>query len=190
MPDPFEQQTAEMVTIERQRPRRRPPGWLSHVRFIIVCLAIFFGTRTVAPTVAIEGESMSPTLHTGERVILNGVYRLRSPHRGDIVVFHPPYESDTPYIKRVIGLPGEQVEIHDGTVFVDGQPLDEPYLHGVTTSCRAHCSITVPAGAVFVMGDNRPNSSDSRDFGPIRTGEIIGEAVFSVWPLSSVSHLD
>ena len=129
---------------------------------------------------------MSPTLHTGGRILLNGVYRFGTPERGDIVVFKPPAQSGTPYIKRVIGLPGETVEIHDGTVYIDGAPLDEEYLLGVSTSCHTYCALTLAPDSVFVMGDNRPNSSDSRDFGPIRVDSIIGEALFSIWPPGKV----
>jgi signal peptidase I len=169
---------------------RRGPGRLRQtlglIRFLIVCVAVFLAARTVVPTVAIEGESMSPTLHTGGRVVLNGIYRFTSPHRGDIVVFHPPVPAGSPYIKRVIALPGETIEIRDGAVYIDGELLLENYLHGAGTLCRAHCALTVPDDAVFVMGDNRANSSDSRDFGPVAIDSIIGEALFSLWPPGAV----
>jgi signal peptidase I len=153
------------------------------VRFAILCAVIFFGLRAVAPTYAIEGESMSPTFHDGGRVILNGAYRFQTPHRGDIVVFDPPYASSNPYIKRVIALPGERLSIHDGRVYINDVPLDERYLEGVETTCQRapHCDLVIPDDYVYVLGDNRNNSSDSRYFGPIPTGNIVGEVLITIW---------
>jgi signal peptidase I len=167
---------------KKTRPARR---WLSTLRFVLLCLAIWFGIRTVAPSYAIEGESMAPTFHDGGRVILNGAYRFVGPHHGDVVVFHPPYSSDKPYIKRVIALAGEEVDIHDGAVYIDGERLDEPYLDGAVTTCGSmpHCRLVVPDGMVYVLGDNRPHSSDSRVFGPIDEDEIVGEVLFTFWPI-------
>jgi signal peptidase I len=187
--------TAITTELPRLGPPRRPSApsapsalrrVLSTIRLLIICLAVFLAARTVVPTVAIEGESMSPTLHTGGRVVLNGIYRFGTPHRGDIVVFHPPFPAESPYIKRVIALPGETIQIRDGTVFINDEPLREDYLLATATLCRAHCSLTVPEDAVFVMGDNRSNSSDSRDFGPIMIDSILGEALFSLWPPGTV----
>jgi len=110
------------------------------------------------------------------------------PARGDIVVFRLPKDDSTDYIKRVIGLPGETVYIHDGLVYINDKLLDEPYLEGAQTACRPEsdaCSsgpVTVPAGAVFVMGDNRGNSSDSREWDALPLDRIIGKAWLSYWP--------
>jgi len=155
----------------------------STVRFAILCAVLFFSLRAVAPTYAIEGESMSPTFHDGGRVILNGAYRLASPDRGDIIVFDPPYDSTNPYIKRVVALAGERVSIHDGQVYVNDIALIEDYVDGAQTTCvRApHCDLTVPDGHVYVLGDNRNNSSDSRVFGPVSTGNIRGEVLVTIW---------
>lgn len=163
--------------------RRGGSGFWSTVRFGIVCVMLFVGLRSVAPTYAIEGESMSPTFHDGGRVILNGAYRFMSPHHGDIIVFHPPYNSDKPYIKRVVALGGDHVTIHDGVVAVNGVDLDEGYVDGARTSCHygAHCDLTVPEGYVYVLGDNRQNSSDSRVFGPVPESSIIGEVMVTIW---------
>lgn len=155
---------------------------------MVLCAVLFFGIRTVAPTYAIEGESMSPNFHNGNRVILNGAYRFQSPHRGDVVVFDPPVQSTEPYIKRVIGLPGDHIVIENGEVTINGVPLQEPYLHGVATTCfhTAFCDIVVPAGAIYVLGDNRPNSSDSRIFGPVDEKAIIGNVLVSIWPPNAI----
>jgi signal peptidase I len=162
---------------------------LPTIRFVVLCAALFFGIRTVAPTYAIEGESMAPTFHNGGRVILNGTYRFRAPHRGDIVVFHPPVPSQEPYIKRVIGLPGDHVSIRNGLVFINDQALNEGYLNGDPTSCYhpTFCELTVPQDAVFVLGDNRANSSDSRMFGVVPIDNIIGDVVVTIWPPGAAS---
>ncbi|HMM41796.1 MAG TPA: signal peptidase I [Thermomicrobiales bacterium] len=185
-PDHIDHQPTQ--PIEPVRPVNRIRSWLPTIRFMLLCAALFFGIRTVAPTYAIEGESMSPTFHNGNRVILNGAYRFKSPHRGDVVVFDPPVQSTEPYIKRVIGLAGDHVLIENGEVTINGAPLDEPYLHGVSTTCfhTAFCDVVVPDGAVYVLGDNRPNSSDSRVFGPVDEDAIIGDVLVSIWPPNAI----
>lgn len=164
--------------------RRSVRAVMPTVRFTLLCAAIFLGLRTAAPTYAIDGESMSPTFHTGNRVILNGAYRFGSPERGDIVVFQPPYPSEEPYIKRVIGLPGDQIAISEGAVFVNGVALAEGYISDDPTGCfhTLWCDLIVPEGQVYVLGDNRGNSSDSRVFGPVEIDRIIGGVMVSIWP--------
>jgi signal peptidase I len=127
----------------------------------------------------------------------NIVYLFHPPQRGDIIVFNPPIDSEKPYIKRVIGLPGETVEIREGHVFIDGVQLEEPYIEGDITSCgtaRRTCPpVEVPEGHVFVLGDNRNNSSDSRAFGVVEVDDIIGKAWFAYWPsddIGLVPHYD
>lgn len=140
--------------------------------------------------------SMYPTLHEGDRVLVNKMsYRLHDVNRGDIVVFERPaseVSSTIPdLIKRVIGLPGESVAFSDGSVFVDGNRIDESYLPtGTVTSganapykCTLDAPCVVPEGDVWVMGDNRSDSKDSRYFGPIPESSIVGRAFVRVWPL-------
>lgn len=131
---------------------------------------------------------MLPSFHDGGRVILNGAHRFQSAHYGDVVVFTPPVQSDKPYIKRVIGLPGDTIDIRDGAVYRDGVRLDEPYIDGAETACfhAPNCSLTIPEGMIYVLGDNRPNSSDSRVFGPVPRDNILGEVLFSFWPLDDI----
>ena len=110
-------------------------------------------------------------------------------------MFDPPTVSEKPYIKRVIGLPGETITIADGFVYVDGVKLDEPYIDGGITECnRSNCEpVVIPEGEVYVLGDNRRNSSDSRIFGPIPVENIIGKAWVTYWPFSDfglVPHYD
>lgn len=140
--------------------------------------------------------SMYPTLHEGDRVLVNKLsYRLHDVNRGDVIVFErPPTETSSnipDLIKRVVGLPGESITIENGSVFVDGQRLDENYLpDGTVTSsanapnkCTPDAPCVVPAGQVWVMGDNRGDSKDSRYFGPIDESSIVGRAFITVWPL-------
>ncbi|MGH9173877.1 MAG: signal peptidase I [Vicinamibacterales bacterium] len=162
--------------------------WFPTLRFLLLCVALWFGLRAVAPSYAIEGESMAPTFHDGGRVLLNGTYRFQQAHYGDVVVFHPPFSSDKPYIKRVIGLAGDTIDIHDGAVYRNGERLVEPYVDGASTNCHhpPHCALTIPEGMVYVLGDNRPNSSDSRVFGPVDRDAVLGEVLFSFWPLADI----
>jgi signal peptidase I len=150
----------------------------------------------------IPSASMYPTLQKGDRVLVNKIsYKLHDVNRGDVVVFErPPAETATnipDLIKRVVGLPGEQVVIEAGHVYIDGQLLAEPYLPaGVTTTadnaplkCTRDAPCVVPDGDVWVMGDNRPDSKDSRYFGPIDQDSIVGRAFVVVWPLDRLGLL-
>lgn len=141
----------------------------------------------------IPSSSMVSTLNIGDRVLVNKLsYKVHDVHRGDIVVFErPPGEADseiTDLIKRVIGLPGDTVEGQNGQVLINGEPLDEPYLdEGVTTGDFP--PVEVPPDHLFMMGDNRGDSRDSRFFGPIAEDTIVGRAFFRVWPLGNISTL-
>ena len=190
------------------------------VETLLLAFVIFVAVRAVVLNFKVDGTSMVPNLHDQEMLLvnrniyfhfdLNGVldalpfverdgerivYPFHPPERGDIIVFDPPTVSEKPYIKRVIGLPGETVTIKDGFVFVDGVQLNEPYIEGAITECnRSRCDpVVVPEGSVYVLGDNRRNSSDSRIFGPIPVENIIGKAWVTYWPFSDlgmVPHYD
>ncbi len=133
------------------------------------------------------GRSMLPTLHDGERVFLNRlVYNLKTPVRGDVVVILPLPDEDISIIKRVIGLPGESVEIRDGSVWIDGQRLLEPYLEGGTEG--SYGPVEVPPDHVFVLGDNRQESRDSRfaSIGFVEYERLAGKAILIYWPLTQL----
>jgi signal peptidase I len=138
----------------------------------------------VAQGTHVYGQSMEPNLHTDQRVIVEKVsYLFHIPRRGDIVVIDVDF-SDIPLIKRVIGLPGETVEVRGNQVFIDGEPLEEPYLSRLFQ--RDFGPTVVPPDHVFVMGDNRGASSDSRVHGPFPVSRILGRAWLSYWPLQDV----
>ncbi len=172
--------------------KKKKKGPLAFLRELPVLLLVAFLLALLIKTFLIQAfyipsESMVPTLHKDDRVLVNKLsYKLHDVHRGDIVVFKAPPGAATAQvkdlIKRVIGLPGDTVEAHDGRVFVNGQALDEPYLGpGITTGPLEPQQI--PADHYWVMGDNRGNSKDSRFFGAIDRSLIIGRAFVRVWPV-------
>jgi signal peptidase I len=149
-----------------------------------VLIAIFI-TLFLAQATQVYGQSMEPNLHAGQRLIVEKIsYRLHSPRRGDIVVLRLPEQRGNFLIKRVVGLPGEMLEIHDGLMFIDGQALNEPYLD--QTMHRSMPARRIPDDSIFVMGDNRGFSNDSRSFGPVPLDDVIGRAWIRYWPPDQV----
>ena len=153
------------------------------VTIVPAVLIALFVNAFLAQSTVVYGQSMEPNLHTDERLMVEKVsYRLRGPERGDIVVVADPTGGPIPLIKRVLGLSGETVSISGGRVYIDGRPLDEPYIGQITQGEGR--SWRIPPLHVFVMGDNRGNSKDSRYFGPLAIDSIVGHAVFRFWPLN------
>jgi signal peptidase I len=177
----------------------------------IFAVLMFLAVRAVVQNFRVEGLSMDPTYESGQYVLVNKAvygrldlkaisdlvpfwqsdeqpkYLFHGPHRGEVVVFQPPLpnSNERDFIKRVIGVPGDHVEIKDEQVFVNGQLLDEQYIRGVRTACFGQwCDVTLGADQYFVMGDNRPNSSDSRYWGPVTGDKIIGKAWLIYLPFS------
>jgi len=143
---------------------------------ILLSFVLFLAINAVSERIRVESVSMQPTLFAGDMVIVNKLaYRfINSPHRGDVIVFkYPPDPDSIPYIKRIIGLPGDQVHITNGKVYINSQPVDEPYLK---VSTNRGGDWTVPDRQLFVMGDNRNNSRDSRAWGFVPFENIIGRA--------------
>ena len=175
-------------------------GGPSALRTIIEWVAVIGGALAVALVIQsflvqafyIPSSSMEPTLEVGDRVLVNKLsYDLHDVNRGDLVVFERPDGSAgdiKDLIKRVIGLPGETVEIRDGSVLIDGRVLDEPYLADEEVLVE-FAPVQVPEDQVFVMGDNRDDSRDSRAFGPITIDSIVGRAFVRVWPLTDLATL-
>lgn len=144
---------------------------------IALLINVFVGQAT-----RVEGQSMEPNLHTDQRLVVEKVsYRFHGPQRFDIVVLRLPEQGDELLIKRVVGLPGETVMLREGRVYINGEPLDEPFT-GEETRPGRQTEITVPPLHIFVLGDNRNRSNDSRSFGPVPIDNIVGRAWISYWP--------
>jgi len=183
---------AEDPPIEKSAPEQSPSvrGWVKWLREALetilpaILIAILINLFLAQPT-RVHGQSMEPNLHTDQRLVVEKVsYRLHGPRRGDIVVFSMPQQSEELLIKRVIGLPGETVEIHDGKVYINGTLLDEPYL---TQETRGRFGpIVIPPLHVFVLGDNRSFSNDSRAFDAVPIENILGRAWLSYWPMEDL----
>lgn len=153
---------------------------LDLLEMVVLALLIFFGINAISSRIRVDGSSMEPTLHSGELVIVSKVhYWFQEPQRKDVVFFHLPQDPDQDYIKRVIGVPGDRIDIADGQVRVNGQVLDEPYLAYPTLYSG---SWVIPPGSLFVLGDNRNNSSDSHEWGPVPLDYVVGKALLVYWP--------
>jgi signal peptidase I len=140
--------------------------------------------------VKVEGTSMAPLLSDQERIFINKfVYRFEPIQRGDVVVFWYPLDHSKSFIKRVVGLPGEAVEIRQGAVYVDGNIVPEPYVPPQYEDLSDFGPVRVPKDSYFVMGDHRISSNDSRVFGPVASRFIYGRAVFAYWPVDHFGSL-
>jgi len=168
-----------------QAPAESSRGKIVHffvdvVETLVFSLLLFAVINALTARIRVDGMSMEPTLHSGEFVIVNRLaYRLGQPKIGDVIVFHPPTDPEQEYIKRVIGLPGDEVVISNKQVKVNGRLLDEPY---IAAPPRYDSTWTVPEGSLFVLGDNRNNSSDSHAWGPVPLQNVVGKAVVVYWP--------
>ena len=150
---------------------------------LVLALCIFFVVQFTIQSCQVDGPSMRPTFEHGQRLlVVKAAYWCGEPQRGDVVIFRSWGNPDENLIKRVIGLPGETVEVKTGLVYIDGTPLDEPYIAAL--AAEDYESTVIPHGYYFVMGDNRNASSDSRTRGPLPEENIIGKAWLTYWPLS------
>jgi signal peptidase I len=175
-------------------PEAQALRWLLHalrevaetvIPAIIIALII---NLFLAQATQVLGQSMEPNLHTAQRVVVEKVtYRLfHGPRRGDIVVIDLPDQSEM-LIKRVLGLPGETIEVRNGQIYIEGQLLDEPWT--VRPGGSSYGPQTIPPLRVFVLGDNRGASNDSRNFGPVPIDDIVGHAWFSYWPVEYIGFV-
>ncbi len=178
---------------DRQERPRKGGGFLEFLIILLVAFALVFGfvRPFVVEAFYIPSESMVPTLEVGDRVFVNKfVYRFSQPERGDIVVFRSLEGGQEELIKRVVGIPGDTVEVRDGVLFVNGERWQEPYVSDRFPDSSFYGPTEIPEGRVFVMGDNRPNSRDSRFFGPVPIEENVeGEAFVVFWPPSEIKRL-
>jgi signal peptidase I len=170
-------------------------GWagrllLDALEVAIITTLIFLIARVFVQNYQVDGPSMTPTLLNNEYILVNKVdYDLHTPQRGDVIVFKYPRDTSRDFVKRVIGIPGDTVTVSaEGVVTVDGVTLKEPYTNDLLNIYGPE-KVTLGAGQYFVLGDNRGDSSDSRDWGPVPQSDIIGKAEFVYWPLSDIHPL-
>ena len=164
-------------------PAAERPSFLRHATGIVIKATLLFAIvqGCVMQGYKVYGSCMEPNLFTGERLLGNKLALVQGIQRGDVVVFRPPHKPNTAFVKRVIALPGELVEIKNSRVYVNHRLLSEPYLHRMWHDDRA--PEKVAANMVFVLGDNRDNSNDSRMWGELPIGNIQAKACFRYWPL-------
>lgn len=177
----------------KRRAARQRGGVLELLVIAAVAFALVFGVVRpfIVEAFVIPSESMVPTLMVGDRVLANKfIYRFDDPDRGDVVVFESVEVGGQDLIKRVVGTPGDTVEVREGTLYVNGEPQNEPYVNQEGSGLSPpQEEFTVPKDTVFVMGDNRANSRDSRFFGPVPEENLEGEAFVIFWPPTRLGAL-
>src|SRR5947207_8547826 len=178
----------EATTTKPQSLKREIRVWTRDL-LIAIGLALVIIVFLYQP-VKVEGTSMAPLLSDQERIFINKfVYRFEPIERGDVVVFWYPLDLSKSFIKRVVGLPGETVEIRRGALYVDGKNIPEPYVPAQYEDLSDFGPVRVPKDSYFVMGDHRVSSNDSRVFGPVESQFIYGRAVFAYWPVDHFRSL-
>lgn len=205
-----------MSVARRRKPEKKQGSLIELVSIVAIALLLALGIQAfLVKPFRIPSESMVPTLTVGQRVLVDRIsYRFTDPERGDIIVFKPPRgaddntcgveqgalepcptptpeRSETNFIKRVVGLPGDRLKVVGGRVVINGKPLDEQYIEPDDSCgiCNLTEEITIPEGHYFVMGDNRGQSADSREWGPVPKKWIIGQAFFTYWPPKRIGLL-
>lgn len=157
----------------------------------VAVLFCFFLITFVAQAFRVQGTSMEPLLQDGDRIVVNKFkYRFQPIERGDVVVFWYPRDPSVSFIKRIIALPGDTVDIRSGEVYVNDRPLPEAYLQEGYMDESSHSAMRVEKGHYYVMGDHRRSSNDSRTWGEVPQKYIYGEAVFRFWPLGRFGTFD
>jgi signal peptidase I len=192
MLDQFQSEPITDNEFDEPTPKKKQSGCLGFIvdtfETILLALFLFLAINALSARVRVENVSMRPTLQPGDFLLVNRVaYKLGKPSIGDIVVFHAPGASELDYIKRIVGLPGDVVRIGNGTVYVNEQPLYEPY---IAEKPSYSGTWEVPEGQYFVLGDNRNNSSDSHLWGFVPKADIVGRAILIYWPFSEITILN
>jgi len=173
--------------IETKKKSKLGSFFLEIFQTLIMALIFYFLIDSFFPRVRVENISMKPTLQPGELLLVNKLaYRLGEPHHGDVIVFHYPADPSEDYIKRLVGLPGDEIRVGNGLVYINGQAMDEPY---IAAPPAYNGSWIIPDGMYFVLGDNRNQSSDSHSWGFVPKNNIVGKALFVYWPLDQVKTL-
>lgn len=205
MQQDLQQGQGEVVESNGQSPRKQKNEVLEWIKAIAIALVLVILIRWLLfKPFIVDGPSMQPNFHTGERVIVNEIlYDIRTPHRGEVIVFHVPSEGRD-FIKRVIGVAGDTVKVEGDVVTVNGEPVNETYIQGAIDNAHNNNSLynnknfpnedftdgTVPEGHVFVMGDNRSDSTDSRMIGYVPLGDIVGRADLIFWPVKDITVIN
>lgn len=154
---------------------------------LIIAGLLFAAVNLVTARIRVEGSSMEPSLHNGEFVVINRLsYKMDQPQHGDIIVFHFPLDPSRRFIKRIVGLSGDVVQVEGGHVYVNGQELHEPY---IAAPPRYSGEWNVGQDQLFVLGDNRNNSSDSQNWGMLPLNEVIGKAILVYWPVDDIGMI-
>lgn len=157
------------------------------IEIIVLAAVLFLAVNAISARIRVESISMEPALNRDDFVLVDKIsYRLGSPGRGDIIVFNYPIDPDQKYVKRIIGLPGEQVKIANGRVQIDGQMLSEPYIRAAPIY---EGSWVVPEDSYFVLGDNRNRSNDSHNWGMLPEENVIGRGLLIYWPPNHIEFL-
>jgi signal peptidase I len=184
---PLDRQNVVALDIPRPSPARRI--LTEALQTIGLALFLFLIINSISARIRVDGSSMEPSFQDGDYVIVNKLaYRSGEFQHGDVIVFPFPLNREEDFIKRIIALPGDSLEIVGGKLFLNGNLLIETYLLAETNGDMDE--IILPAGHIFVMGDNRNDSSDSRVWGPLNVDEIIGKAVFRYWPFDTSGFVD
>jgi signal peptidase I len=178
----------ETETTERQVEEEKTTSWdnvktviREVLETVILTVIIFFLIQTVVRNFRVVGTSMEPNLHNSQYLIVDKIsYRLGEPQQGDVIVFEPPNRPGEDYVKRVIGVSGDLVEIRKGQVFINNEPIDEPYV--VYPGSYSMSPRRVGVNELFVLGDNRNSSSDSHNWGMLESDKVVGKAWISYWP--------
>jgi signal peptidase I len=156
----------------------------------VAVLFCFFLITFVAQAFRVQGTSMLPLLEDSERIIVNKfIYRFHPIHRGDVVVFWYPKDPSVSFIKRVVGIPGDSVELRRGALYVNDRRVDEEYVRPYFKDDESHPKVLVAKGYYYVLGDHRNSSNDSRSWGEVPEKYIYGKAVFRFWPLSKIGFI-
>ena len=205
MQQDLQQGQGEVLESNGQSPRKQKNEVLEWIKAIAIALVLVILIRWLLfKPFIVDGPSMQPNFHTGERVIVNEIlYDIRTPQRGEVIVFHVPSEGRD-FIKRVIGVAGDTVIVEGDVVTVNGEPVNETYIQGAIDDAHNNNSLynnknfpnedftdgTVPEGHVFVMGDNRSDSTDSRMIGYVPLGDIVGRADLIFWPVKDITVIN
>ncbi|MFE4709736.1 signal peptidase I [Paenibacillus sp. NPDC056722] len=205
MQQELQQGQGESEESTRQNPPKQKNEVLEWIKAIAIALVLVILIRWLLfKPFIVDGPSMRPNFHTGERVIVNEIlYDIRSPQRGEVIVFHVPSEGRD-FIKRVIGVAGDTVKVEGDVVTVNGKPVNETYIQGAIDAAHKNNTLynnknfpnedftdgTVPEGHVFVMGDNRSDSTDSRMIGYVPLGDIVGRADLIFWPVKDITWIN